>query len=130
MEGSLMLASHALMVLGVPLNRVLRRIRSAREERYGLFRGFFHGASDQPGEGTDDVFLHSVALVPGSRAIGRRLGDLGLEALLADVSAIRRRGERELDPSPDTELREGDIVVLRGDAAAVAAAEIRLLQGA
>jgi monovalent cation:H+ antiporter-2, CPA2 family len=76
------------------------------------------------------VFLHSVALVPGSRAIGRRLGDLGLEALLADVSAIRRRGERELDPSPDTELREGDIVVLRGDATAVAAAEIRLLQGA
>jgi CPA2 family monovalent cation:H+ antiporter-2 len=130
MEGSLMLASHALMVLGVPLNRVLRRIRSAREERYGLFRGFFHGASDQPGEGADDVFLHSVALVPGSRAIGRRLGDLGLEALLADVSAIRRRGDRELDPSPDTELREGDIVVLRGDAAAVAAAEIRLLQGA
>jgi CPA2 family monovalent cation:H+ antiporter-2 len=129
MEGSLMLASHALMVLGVPLNRVLRRIRSAREERYGLFRGFFHGASDQPGEGTDDVFLHSVTLVPGSRAIGRRLGDLGLGELRADVSAIRRRGEREPDPAPETELREGDIVVLRGDAAAVAAAEMRLLQG-
>jgi len=130
MEGSLMLASHALMVLGVPLNRVLRRIRSAREERYGLFRGFFHGASDQPGEGMDDVFLHSVALVDGSRAIGRRLGDLGLEALSAEVSAIRRRGERELHPSGDTELREGDIIVLRGNATAVAAAEIRLVQGA
>ncbi|MCE2949388.1 MAG: monovalent cation:proton antiporter-2 (CPA2) family protein [bacterium] len=129
MEGSLMLASHALMVLGVPLNRVLRRIRSAREERYGMFRGFFHGASDQPGEGTDDVFLHSVALVRGSRAIGRRLGDIGLEELLADVSAIRRRGVRELSPAPETELREGDIVVLRGDAAAVAAAEMRLVQG-
>jgi CPA2 family monovalent cation:H+ antiporter-2 len=129
MEGSLMLASHALMVLGVPLNRVLRRIRSAREERYGMFRGFFHGASDQAGEGTDDVFLHSVVLVRGSRAIGRRLGDIGLDELLADVSAIRRRGVRELSPAPETELREGDIVVLRGDAPAVAAAEIRLLQG-
>ena len=47
-----------------------------REHHYALLRGFFHGASDQPGEGTDDVFLHSVALVRGSRAIGRRLGDL------------------------------------------------------
>ncbi len=130
MEGSLMLASHALLVLGVPLGRVLRRIRSAREERYGLFRGFFHGESDHPGESGEDVFLHSVALVRGSSAIGRRLGDLGLDELLAEVSAIRRRGARDLHPAPETELREGDIVVLRGDAAAVAAAEIRLVQGA
>ena len=41
-----MLASHALMLLGVPLNRVLRRIRDTREQRYGLLRGFFHGATD------------------------------------------------------------------------------------
>jgi CPA2 family monovalent cation:H+ antiporter-2 len=129
MEGSLMLASHALMVLGMPLNRVLRRIRSAREERYGMFRGFFHGVTDQTVEGADEVFLHSVALVPGARAIGHRLGDLHLSDLLADVSAVRRRGVRELEPGEDTELRVGDIVVLRGDAAAVAAAEMRLLQG-
>ena len=47
MEGSLMLASQALMALGVPLNRVLRRIRSVREERYSLFRGFFRGVTDE-----------------------------------------------------------------------------------
>ena len=35
-----------LLVLGVPLNRVLKRIRAIREERYGLFRGFFRGATD------------------------------------------------------------------------------------
>ena len=46
LEGSLMLASHSLLLLGVPLNRVLARIRAIREERYGLFRGFFHGATD------------------------------------------------------------------------------------
>jgi len=129
MEGSLMLASHALMVIGVPLNRVLRRIRSAREARYGMFRGFFHGASDQTADNADDVFLHSVALVPGARAIGQRLGELHLEALQAEVSAVRRRGVRELEPGADTELRAGDIIVLRGDAVAVAAAEMRLLQG-
>jgi CPA2 family monovalent cation:H+ antiporter-2 len=36
MEGSLMLASHALMLVGVPFNRVLRRIRQTREHRYDL----------------------------------------------------------------------------------------------
>ena len=46
LEGSLMLASHSLLLLGVPLNRVLKRIRAIREERYSLFRGFFHGATD------------------------------------------------------------------------------------
>jgi CPA2 family monovalent cation:H+ antiporter-2 len=65
----------------------------------------------------------------GARASGQRLGDLGLQRLKVDVSAVRRRGVRELSPGPDTELREGDVVVLRGDAAAVAAAEMRLLQG-
>jgi monovalent cation:H+ antiporter-2, CPA2 family len=130
MEGSLMLASHALMLLGMPLNRVLKRIRSTREERYGLFRGFFHGESDQNTESADDVFLHSVVLVAGSRAIGQQLAALGLDQLQAEVTAVRRRGVRDSSPGPQTELRAGDIVVLRGNAAAVAAAEIRLLQGA
>ena len=48
LEGSLMLAAHALMLLGVPFNRVLRRIRDTREQRYGLFRGFYHGVTDEP----------------------------------------------------------------------------------
>src|SRR5450759_753153 len=47
MEGSLMLASHALMLVGVPLNRVLRRIRDTREHRYSMLRGYFHGATDE-----------------------------------------------------------------------------------
>ncbi len=42
-ESSLMLASHALVLVGVPFKRVLRRIRDVREDRYGLLRGFFHG---------------------------------------------------------------------------------------
>jgi len=38
LEGSLMLASHALVLLGVPLNRVVKRIRLFREERYKMFK--------------------------------------------------------------------------------------------
>ena len=72
MEGSLMLASHALMLVGVPFNRVLRRIRQTREHRYDLFRGFFRGVTDETGEERDHLQprLHSVA-IPSGRS-GRR----------------------------------------------------------
>ena len=71
MEGSLMLASHALMLLGLPLNRVLRRIRDTREQRYGLLRGFFHGATDESEDGAHrgQKVLHSVLIAPGAAVI-------------------------------------------------------------
>jgi CPA2 family monovalent cation:H+ antiporter-2 len=40
MEGSLMLASHALVILGVPLRRVVHRVQAARDERYESLRDF------------------------------------------------------------------------------------------
>ncbi len=42
-EGSLMLASHALVLLGVPMRHVLRGVQEARDARYSLLRGYFHG---------------------------------------------------------------------------------------
>ena len=74
MEGSLMLASHALMLVGVPFNRVLRRIRETREHRYDLFRGFFRGVTDETGEERDRLQprLHSVMITPGAGARGAR----------------------------------------------------------
>ena len=70
MEGSLMLASTALMLLGVPVNRVLARIRETREQRYSLFRGFFRGITDET-DGGDEALqprLHSVKIAPGAAA--------------------------------------------------------------
>ena len=48
-ESGLMLASHTLVWMGVPLSRVVRRVRAVRDEQYGLLRGLFHGASDDSG---------------------------------------------------------------------------------
>jgi CPA2 family monovalent cation:H+ antiporter-2 len=42
-ESSLMLASHALALLGVPMPRILKRIREVRAERYHLLRGLYRG---------------------------------------------------------------------------------------
>jgi CPA2 family monovalent cation:H+ antiporter-2 len=128
LEASLMLASHALVLVGVPINRVLKRIRQARSERYRLLRGFFHGLSDRDEDEENQPRLHSIWLTPGARAIGKTLAQLDLEKLGCEVSAIRRRGIRAVEPAPETVLEEGDVIVVLGAPEAVSAAEERLLQ--
>lgn len=131
MEASLMLASSTLMLVGVPLTRVLRRIRETREHRYELFRGFFRGITDDVG--SDDQMLqprlHSVLVTAGARAIGRQLRELDLALTGVEVTAVRRRHVRTTTPAPEMRIEEGDVVVLLGSETAVAAAEMKLLQG-
>jgi CPA2 family monovalent cation:H+ antiporter-2 len=125
MEGSLMLASHALVMLGVPLRRVVHRVQAAREARYASLRGWFHGASDA-GEDDDMLRLHSVTLGESASCIGKTLAEVAVEAAGAEVASIRR-GKSGLDATPGTVLEAGDVVVLRGAADAVARAEHQLL---
>ncbi len=129
MEGSMMLASHALLLLGVPLNRVLKRIRETREERYSGFRGYFRGITDHEQSEALQLRLRSIMIPQGASAIGKSLQELDLGRFSVDVTAVRRRNIRGLSPSLDTVIQEGDVVVLRGNPAGLAAAEIRLLQG-
>ncbi len=129
LEGSLMLASHSLLLLGIPLNRVLRRIRTVREQRYGLFRGFFHGATDAS-DAADNLQprLHTVVLPDRAYAIGKRLQEMALEGLV-EITGVRRRGARSILPALDWTFEAGDAVVLLGRPDRLAAAEQRLLQG-
>jgi CPA2 family monovalent cation:H+ antiporter-2 len=130
-EGSLMLATQTMMMLGMPLNRVLRRLREARQERYQSLRGFFPGATDQEHDESEyaQPRLHTLVVGPEAACAGKALGMLHLEALEVHVNAIRRRGEGELAPTPETRLQEGDVLVLMGTQEHLAKAEIRLLQG-
>jgi CPA2 family monovalent cation:H+ antiporter-2 len=129
LEGSLMLASHSLLVLGVPLNRVLMRIRSIREERYGLFRGFFHGASDFADAAENlQPRLHTVLLGERAHAVGRSLHDLDIGGLV-EVTGVRRRGARSVAPDAGWRFEPGDAVVLLGKPGDLDRAEKRLLEG-
>jgi len=127
LESSLMLASHALVTMGVPLRRVVHRVQSARDQRYASLRGYFHGAGDV----SDDlehtyVRLHSVTLREGAAAIGRRLGELGLEQVEAEVTTVRRKGQ-SLGWDAELVLLAEDVLVLRGAGEAVNQAESRLV---
>ncbi|TFW30772.1 monovalent cation:proton antiporter family protein [Massilia horti] len=125
LESSLMLASHALVVMGVPLRRVVHRVQAARDERYASLRGHFLGTSDIRDDHTY-IRLHSVMLRDDASSIGHRLLDLELDDLGAEVTTIRRGNER-IEPKPEIELLLGDVVVLRGSEDAVNRAEERLL---
>ena len=126
MEGSLMLASHALVLLGVPLRRVVHKVQAARDERYESLRGFFHGASDDVPDSMQ-IRLHTVALTERANAIGKTLEALRLNELEVDVTTLRR-GKQRLELDPEIILEAFDVIVVRGTAESVARAEQRLLK--
>ena len=62
-------------------------------------------------------------------SVGRSLATLALPSLGVEVTAVRRKGSREVNPAPETEVRPGDVLVLLGTPERLARAEIRILQG-
>jgi CPA2 family monovalent cation:H+ antiporter-2 len=129
LEGSLMLASHALLVLGTPLSRVLARIREIREARYSLFRGFYHGATDAADAAENlQPRLHSVLLGERAAAVGKTLADMEFAGWI-EVTGVRRRGMPSRPPEADFRFEAGDVVVLLGRPTEIALAEARLLEG-
>jgi CPA2 family monovalent cation:H+ antiporter-2 len=131
LEASMMLASHALIHAGVPINRVLSQVQQTRAARYRTLRGFFHGESDydENVHDSDEPCLRSVSLYDGAYAIGKTLGELAVGSKGVEVMAIRRRNIRTLEPSGNTRFEAGDVVVLLGTPGALVTAEGRLLKG-
>ena len=125
LEGSLMLASHALALMGVPMRRVIRIVQEQREARYGLLRGFFHGADDV----SDDDMAHErlgTFTIP-ERLAGQHLTQV-LEGSGGELRAIslRRRSGRPASTDDDPLVDSGDTVVLSGKVDALARAELAL----
>lgn len=132
LEGSLMLASHALIILGVPLNRVVKRIRLFREERYQMFKGFFHGVTDAVAEfeNNQELRLHPVEITKNSYAEQLRLDHIDWDEFDVKVQHLRRPNMRaDITPRPDMILGAGDVVILLGPQKGIVAAENYLISG-
>lgn len=128
-EGSLMLAAHALALVGVPMRRVIHVVRDARDARYGLLRGYFHGADDDTADELRQERLTSVTLPPGAACLGRKLPALALPMIGASVVSLRRASGKTAEPDEVTPLAAGDTLVLSGQPEALALAEEKLLRG-
>jgi CPA2 family monovalent cation:H+ antiporter-2 len=126
LEGALMLGSQTLLMAGVPLGTVLKRIRSTREAHYSTMRGYFQGLSDAEETAVSQEQLASYRLDQGLSILGRSLGELKLDETGVYVAAVRRRGIKGSNPSAQTRLEAGDILILRGTPEALSAAQLRL----
>ena len=130
-EASLMLVSHVLMLLHVPVSRVVRTVNEIRNNRYAVLRNIVRRGDARPLDETHEhrEEIKSVVVPPGAWAVGRTLGDVRGRGVEVVFTGIRRLGILGREPAGDTVLRDGDIVVIYGQPEELERAESVLLAG-
>jgi CPA2 family monovalent cation:H+ antiporter-2 len=130
-EASLMLLSHLLLLVKLPVGQVIRTVNDIRSHRYQMLRQYFREADAEHLDQTHAFReeLHSVILPPHAWAVGRSITDLMTRGSQATVNAVRRDGIVGREPAADTVFKEGDVVVVYGTPEAVEHAETLLLMG-
>lgn len=130
-EGSLMLISQVLHYAGVPMSRILKRVRAERKGRYDHLHGFYPGETTEISYGTEDKleFIHAVVLNNNAACIGKRLGQLDWRRLRVTLRGLRRDGTEVQEPDDNAELRSGDVLIIAGKPRRVERAERFLLEG-
>ena len=117
LEGSLMLASHALVLLDVPLTRVIKKIRAFRNERYKIFRGYFMGASEASDDlqGQDQLQLHSIEVKNNFYLFNKQINKIPFGKFNVEIQHLRRLNMLEdIEPRVDIRLSKGDVIVILG----------------
>ena len=75
--------------------------------------------------------LHSITLLPNSKAVGKTLDEIDLGSVGVSVQAVRRKGRNadyvKLTLTPELRLEENDILVISGNSEATDLAEAKLL---
>lgn len=125
-EGSLMLASHALALVGVPMRRVIRVVQDQRDARYGMLRGYFHGTDDDTADELNQERLASISLPLASRHAGKNLDDLLLHSYKVKVITLRRSSGAILSPLDNPVVQGLDTLVISGLPESIALVEAKL----
>ncbi len=113
-EASVMIASHLLYLLDVPVTRIARRVQEVHEQRFQMLREIFHGQEVDFTGWRRGGQLATVVLDRGFRAVGRRLGEFDLAKLGVEIKAVRRGGIRGERPDAELVFKAGDVLVLYG----------------
>ena len=130
-EASLMLVSHVLMLLHVPVSRVVRTLGDIRNNRYTVLRNIVRRGDARPVDETSEhrEEIKSVVLPPGAWSFGRTLAEVRSRDVAVSFTGVRRHGILGREPAGDTVLRDGDIVVIYGQPEDLERAEAVLLAG-
>jgi CPA2 family monovalent cation:H+ antiporter-2 len=115
LEASLMMASHALLLGGVPAPKVLKKVVTVRRGRYQMLHSVYTGSLENYELGQENQpQAMSLTIAAACHAINKRLDELPFAEMGIEIIAIRRDGIRGTTPAPDTLLREGDILSISG----------------
>jgi CPA2 family monovalent cation:H+ antiporter-2 len=126
-ESSIMLAWHTLTQLGMQREQVDEMIDQSRSQHYARVRAFFHSQEDF--EHPEHCHhLHSIEILEGSPAVGQSINCF-LFNTQTQTAALVRQGIRADEPSPETILSAGDVLILEGPEVDLRAAEIEICRG-
>ncbi|HVC28588.1 MAG TPA: NAD-binding protein, partial [Gammaproteobacteria bacterium] len=131
MESSLMVASHLLHLLGMPMSEILRKVEEVRNHRYSLLRSVFRGQDALPIDPSHAFReqLYTVTLEPGAKSINHSIGEFNFKDKGVVITALRREGVVGRQPPKETLLKEGDVLVLWGTPEDLENTEEILLRG-
>ncbi|MGS2720330.1 cation:proton antiporter domain-containing protein [Paraglaciecola aestuariivivens] len=131
LEGSLMLVTQVLQMSGVPMSRILKRVRKERKAHYANMHGFFPGETTEMDYVKQDKleFLHAVILTPNAYAVGKTLDHLNLTKWGVKIKGLRRDNHEIAEPDPMGILLAEDILVIAAKPHLVERAERYLLEG-
>lgn len=128
LETGMMLVTHALRSLKVPLRKVARYIEEQRASQFHMLREMFREDPNLgPASGAGGL-LHPVTVHAGCFGEGKTVRWITETLPEVSVVALVRGDDRMLSPAPDLELAAGDLVVLFGTADDVKIAEDRMLE--
>lgn len=128
-EASLMLASHALALVGVPMRRVIRVVQDQRDARYNLLRGYFHGSDDDTANELEQSRLSTVTLSANDHAVGHNFAALNSPKQDVRLLSLRRSNGVQVAMGDTLMLAVGDTLVLSGTPEALALVEHKLARG-
>ncbi len=130
-EGSLMLISQVLHYSGIPMSRILRRIRNERKEGYMHMHGFFPGETTEITYKTTDKleFMHAIVMTKEAYAVGKTIAQLAITSRRVDLISIRRNGIEQENPSEQFIIETRDVVIISGKPRRVERIELYLLNG-
>ena len=135
-EGSLMLASHALALVGVPIRRVIRVVQDQRDARYNLLRGYFHGNDDDTTDEQENARLSTFTLSQSDHAVSMSFVALAAAFKEVQIISLKRKNGQQITfeeaqkvNAINIHLEAGDTLVLSGKPEFLDLAEKQLVNG-
>ena len=126
-----MLVSQVYHYSGVPMARILKRIRNERKGKYDHLHGFYPGETTELNyESADKLqFMHAINLNRSAWAVGRTIAACDLVKYGVHVRKIKRGNDVIQNPALTEVLHDNDILVISGKPRRVERAERHLLDG-